>query len=127
MKKNHTLAVVIAFCLVAGSAWSAEIVAEKKEQGADTIIYCSPTSSERITRAYITIFQTSAGMPQVVREEMEVSADGNKASYVLTGRHQKIDGRCRMLVDSDATPAGVTPLADNSDRILNQEFAFVSP
>jgi len=127
MKIQPILTLGLACCLAASAVWAGQIVVEKKELGGDTIIYCSPAGTERISRAHITIYQTSEGMPLVAREEMEVAADGNKASYVLLGLHRQIDGRCRLLVDSDQTPAGVTPLSENSNRILNQEFSFVSP
>lgn len=128
MKIKPILSLSLGFCLVLSAAWAGEILVEKKELAGNTIIYCSSAATaERISRAHITIYRTSEGMPLVAREEMEVAAAGNKASYVLLGLHRQIDGRCRLLVDSDPTPAGVTPLSENSHRILNQEFSFVSP
>lgn len=127
MKKNCVLLLIPALMLSATLATAEQIVTERKEVGGDTVIYCSPNDrGEHISRAYITIYQNPEGVAPVVREEMEVSSVEGRASFVVPGRYSAISGRCRMLVDSDQSPAGVTPLAEDSKRILNQEFFFVS-
>ena len=119
--KLITLTVVVFLLLLPGVAGAGEIMASAEVVNGNTVITCTPTESGSIDKAYITVYQD--GKSSAERQSMEISVD-NKATYLLSGVHSKLEGRCRIFM-LKKSGLRVMPSREEADRgVLTEEFSL---
>ncbi|MEN8142024.1 MAG: hypothetical protein ABFQ82_00330 [Thermodesulfobacteriota bacterium] len=89
--------------------------------GGNTMITCTPAESGSIDKAYITVYQD--GKSSAERNSMEISVD-NKATYLLSGAHAKVEGRCRIFM-LKKSGINAMPSREEADReVVTGEFSL---
>ena len=99
--KSIILLVVVVFG-VAANANCNEISATITKTSHFTVITCSPLGDEEIERAYLSLYASDNQPLSFSQREMNVSYD-NKASYILRGTHDTIEGKCKFILAGDKT------------------------
>ena len=88
----------------------------------NTVLSCVPTGGGAIDKAYVSIY--SADNSSSDRQEMEISVD-NRATYVMPGVHEKVEGRCKFFMADNSGVSGI-PTEEKNERVtLQGEFSLI--
>ena len=97
MKKGIAIIVFLAVAFLSINAWCSEVRATVKQEGGNTIVYCTPEGIDgEISKANITIYESDGHKISVVRGRMDISTD-NVATYVLPGTYLEVAGKCKLF------------------------------
>ena len=122
MKKIVSIIAFLSVTFLVADTWASEVHATVKQEGGNTIVYCSPEGIRgEISKANITIYESDGHRISVIRGRMDISTD-NVATYILPGTHLEVAGKCKLFTSHRNEIPTANPGSDIRDGIARADF-----